>query len=49
VEIAGYTGCGGCPGGNIEYAPGRRMKKNGITVIHLATGFVVRVSPLALH
>ncbi|WP_457570811.1 CGGC domain-containing protein [Desulfovulcanus sp.] len=21
LEIVGYTSCGGCPGGNIEYAP----------------------------
>ncbi len=44
VEIAGYTSCGGCPGGNIEYAP-EEMKKNGATVIHLATGFVVGYPP----
>ncbi len=40
VELVGYTTCGGCPGGNIEYAP-EEMKKNGAEVIHLATGFVV--------
>ncbi len=44
VEIAGYTGCGGCPGGNIEYAP-EEMKKNGVSVIHFATGFVVGYPP----
>ncbi len=44
VEIAGYTSCGGCPGGNIEYAP-EEMKKNGVTVIHFATGFVVGYPP----
>jgi predicted metal-binding protein len=26
VELVGYTACGGCPGGNIEYAP-EEMKK----------------------
>ena len=44
LEIAGYTGCGGCPGGNIEYAP-VEMIKNGAEVIHLATGFVVGYPP----
>ena len=44
VEIAGYTSCGGCPGGNIEYAP-EEMKKNGIDTIHLATGLVVGYPP----
>ncbi len=44
VEIVGFTGCGGCPGGNIEYAP-EEMKKNGAEVIHLATGFVVGYPP----
>ncbi|MBN2735109.1 MAG: CGGC domain-containing protein [Methanomicrobiaceae archaeon] len=44
AEIAGYTSCGGCPGGNIEYAP-EEMKKNGVDVIHLATGMVVGYPP----
>lgn len=44
VEIAGYTSCGGCPGGNIEYAPAE-MIKNGVEVVHLATGFVVGYPP----
>lgn len=44
VEIAGYIGCGGCPGSNIEYAPAE-MKKNGITNIHLATGLIVGYPP----
>ncbi|EHQ36088.1 CGGC domain-containing protein [Methanoplanus limicola] len=44
VEVAGYTSCGGCPGGNIEYAP-EEMKKNGVDVIHLATGMVVGYPP----
>jgi len=44
IEIAGYTSCGGCPGGNIEYAP-EEMIKNGVEVIHLATGFLVGYPP----
>ena len=44
IEMAGYTTCGGCPGGNIEYAPAE-MKKNGVDVIHLATGLVVGYPP----
>lgn len=44
IELVGYTTCGGCPGGNIEYAP-EEMKKNGAEVIHLATGLVVGYPP----
>ncbi|MBN1338921.1 MAG: CGGC domain-containing protein [Bacteroidales bacterium] len=44
VELVGYTSCGGCPGGNIEYAP-EELKKNGAEVIHLATGLVVGYPP----
>ena len=44
VEVVGYTTCGGCPGGNIEYAP-EEMKKNGAEVIHFATGMVVGYPP----
>ncbi len=44
VEIVGYTSCGGCPGGNIEYAP-EELKKNGAEVIHFATGMVVGYPP----
>ncbi len=44
VELAGYTTCDGCPGGNIEYAPAE-MKKNGVEVVHLATGLVVGYPP----
>lgn len=44
VDLVGYTTCGGCPGGNIEYAPAE-MKKNGAEVIHLATGLVVGYPP----
>jgi len=44
LELAGYTTCGGCPGGNMEHAP-EEMKKNGAEVIHLATGFVVGYPP----
>lgn len=44
VEVVGYTTCGGCPGGNIEYVP-EEMIKNGATTIHLATGMVVGYPP----
>lgn len=44
VELVGYTTCGGCPGGNVEYAPAE-MKKNGAEVVHLATGLVVGYPP----
>jgi predicted metal-binding protein len=44
VELMGFTTCGGCPGGNVEYAPAE-MKKNGVEVIHLATGLVVGYPP----
>lgn len=44
VELAGYTTCGGCPGGNVEHAP-QEMKKNGVDVIHLATGLLVGYPP----
>ncbi len=44
VEMVGYTTCGGCPGGNVEYSPAE-MKKNGTDVIHLATGLVVGYPP----
>lgn len=44
VEVVGYSYCGGCPGGNVEYVP-EEMKKNGAEVIHLATGLVVGYPP----
>jgi len=44
LEIVGYTSCGGCPGGNIEYTP-EEMIKNGAEAIHFATGFVVGYPP----
>jgi predicted metal-binding protein len=44
VELVGYTTCGGCPGGNVEYAPAE-MQKNGAQVIHFATGLVVGYPP----
>ena len=44
LELAGYTTCNGCPGGNVEYAPAE-MKKNGVEVVHLATGLVVGYPP----
>lgn len=40
----GFTTCGGCPGGNVEYAP-EEMKKNGAEVVHLATGLLVGYPP----
>ena len=40
VELVGYSNCGGCRGGNIEYVPAE-MIKNGAEVIHLATGVIV--------
>lgn len=44
VEVLGYSNCGGCPGGNVEYVP-EEMIKNGAEVIHLATGLVVGYPP----
>jgi predicted metal-binding protein len=44
AEIVGYTACGGCPGGNVEYAPAE-MKKNGSVVVHFATGVIVGYPP----
>lgn len=44
VEVVGYTTCGGCPGGNVEYT-GEEMVKNSAEVIHLATGLVVGYPP----
>lgn len=44
LELVGYANCGGCPGGNIEYVPAE-MIKNGVDVIHLATGLVVGYPP----
>lgn len=44
LEIVGFSTCGGCPGGNIEYVP-EEMINNGAEAIHLATGFVVGYPP----
>lgn len=44
LSLVGYSFCGGCPGGNIEYVP-EEMKTNGAEVIHLATGLVVGYPP----
>ncbi len=44
LEIVGYSYCGDCPGGNIEYVP-EEMIKNGAEAIHLATGLVVGYPP----
>lgn len=44
IELVGLTTCGGCPGGNVEYAPAE-LKRNGAHVIHLATGLIVGYPP----
>jgi len=44
VELVGYTTCGGCPGGNVEYT-GEEMVANGAQVVHLATGLLVGYPP----
>lgn len=44
VEIVGYSTCGGCPGGNVEYVPAEFLK-NSCDVVHLATGLVVGYPP----
>jgi predicted metal-binding protein len=44
LEVVGYSYCGDCPGGNVEYVP-EEMIKNGAEVIHLATGLVVGYPP----
>ncbi|HPW56078.1 MAG TPA: CGGC domain-containing protein [Thermoanaerobaculaceae bacterium] len=44
VELVGYSTCGGCPGGNVEYVPAEFIK-NGCDVVHLATGLVVGYPP----
>ena len=44
MELVGFSNCGGCPGGNIEYVP-EEMIRNGAEEIHFATGFVVGYPP----
>ena len=44
LEVVGYSSCGGCPGGNVEYVPAE-MLRNGAQAIHLATGLVVGYPP----
>ncbi len=44
IELVGYTTCDGCPGGNVEYT-GEEMVKNGVQVIHFATGMFVGYPP----
>ncbi len=44
LELVGYTTCGGCPGGNVEYT-GEEMVRNGVQAIHLATGMLVGYPP----
>ena len=48
VELVGFTTCGGCPGGNIEYAP-EEMKKNGAEVGAPGHGDAGRLSALPAH
>jgi predicted metal-binding protein len=44
LELVGYSFCGDCPGGNVEYVP-EEMIDNGAEAIHLATGLVVGYPP----
>lgn len=44
IELVGYSTCNGCPGGNVENVGGE-MVRNGVQVIHLATGMVVGYPP----
>lgn len=44
IQIAAFSHCGGCPGGNIEYTPAE-MKKNGVSVVYLATCMLVGYPP----
>ena len=44
LDVVGYSGGGGCPGGNVESVP-EEMIKNGAEAIHLATGLVVGYPP----
>lgn len=44
LRIVGYSTCGGCPGGNVEYVPAEFLK-NGADAVHLATGLVVGYPP----
>jgi len=44
LEVVGFSNCGGCPGGNVEYVP-EEMARNGAEVVHLATGLVVGYPP----
>lgn len=44
LQLVGYSSCGGCPGGNVEYVP-EEMINNGAEAIHLATGLVVGYPP----
>jgi predicted metal-binding protein len=44
LEVVGFSTCGGCPGGNVEYVPAEFLK-NGADAVHLATGLVVGYPP----
>ncbi|MCU0373100.1 MAG: CGGC domain-containing protein [Ignavibacteria bacterium] len=44
IEVAGYTSCGGCPGGNVENSM-EELIKNRIETVHFATGMIVGYPP----
>ena len=44
LQLVGYSFCGDCPGGNVEYVP-EEMIINGAEVVHMATGLVVGYPP----
>jgi len=44
IEVAGYTSCGGCPGGNVENSM-EELIKNRIDTVHFATGMIVGYPP----
>ncbi len=44
VEVIGYSTCGGCPGGNMEYVA-TGMKNYGADIIHFATGMLAGYPP----
>jgi predicted metal-binding protein len=44
LQLVGFSSCGGCPGGNVEYVPAEFLR-NGADVVHLATGLLVGYPP----
>ena len=48
VELVGYSNCGSCPGGNIEYVP-EEMIKNGCRNNTFRNGFCSRLSSLPVY